>query len=88
MAIHRAVVTAAGEGQQTLPLQRLVDRDGCEKSALGLIVEEINSAGIDEIAIVIRPGDREAYERAAGGYLDRLTFIQSTATSTPRHGRS
>lgn len=75
MKISRAVVTAAGEGQQTLPLQRLVDRDGCEKSALELIIEEISAAGVDEIAIVIRPADQGAYERAARNYLDRLTFI-------------
>ncbi|MEO7912775.1 MAG: UTP--glucose-1-phosphate uridylyltransferase, partial [Roseiflexaceae bacterium] len=28
MRVTKAVITAAGRGQHTLPLQRLVDRDG------------------------------------------------------------
>lgn len=73
--INKAVITAAGPGQNTLPLQRLVDRDGVEKSALELIIEEVDSAGIEQIAIVIRDGDQEAYKRAAGGFVDRLQFV-------------
>jgi UTP--glucose-1-phosphate uridylyltransferase len=73
--IIKAVITAAGPGQTALPLQRLVDIDGVEKSALEMIIEEIDSAGIESVAVVIRPGDHEAYGRAAGRYVDRLTFL-------------
>jgi UTP--glucose-1-phosphate uridylyltransferase len=52
-----------------------VDRDGLEKTALEMIIEEIDSAGIESLAIVIRPGDREAYAAASGRYVDRLTFV-------------
>ena len=38
--ITKAVITAAGRNQRTLPLQTLVDRDGARKSVLGIIVEE------------------------------------------------
>jgi UTP--glucose-1-phosphate uridylyltransferase len=79
MKIRKAVVTAAGPGQNSLPLQRLVDRHGQEKSALELIIEEVDSAGIEEIAIVIRPGDQQAYEQAAGAVRDRLEFIVQPA---------
>ncbi len=75
MRVQKAVITAAGPGQNGLPLQRLVDRDGLEKTALEMIIEEIDSAGIDSLAIVIRPGDRDAYAMAAGRYVDRLTFV-------------
>jgi UTP--glucose-1-phosphate uridylyltransferase len=75
MKIQKAVITAAGPGQSALPLQRLVDRDGTEKTALEMIIEEVDSAGIDSIAIVISPGNEDAYEKAAGQYLDRLTFV-------------
>jgi UTP--glucose-1-phosphate uridylyltransferase len=73
--IDKAVITAAGPGQNTLPLQRLVDRDGVEKSALELIIEEVDAAGIEKIGLVIRDGDQEAYRHAAGRLVDRLHFM-------------
>ncbi len=75
MKISKAVITAAGPGQNTLPLQRLVDRDGIEKSALELIIEEVVEAGIEQIGIVIREGDQAAYTSAAGALVDRLQFL-------------
>jgi UTP--glucose-1-phosphate uridylyltransferase len=76
MKIRKAVITAAAPTQHTLPLQRLVDRGGVEKTALELIVEEVVSAGVEEICVVICPGDREAYARAARGHAQRLSFVQ------------
>ncbi|MFO0014149.1 MAG: sugar phosphate nucleotidyltransferase [Planctomycetota bacterium] len=75
MKVSKAVVTAAGPGQSSLPLQRLVDRDGMEKTALEMIIEEISAAGIDSIAVVLSPGCEQAFEDAAGRSVDRLTFI-------------
>jgi UTP--glucose-1-phosphate uridylyltransferase len=40
-----------------------------------MIVEEIDAAGIESIGIVISPGNEDAYCKAAGPYLERLTFI-------------
>jgi UTP--glucose-1-phosphate uridylyltransferase len=65
MRIQKAVITAAGRNQRTLPLQMLIDRDGAEKSVLRIILEEVHSASIPEICVVIGPGDREAYSQAA-----------------------
>lgn len=67
MRIQKAVVTAAGRNQRALPLQMLIDRDGVEKSVLRIILEEVHSANIPEICVVIAPGDREAYSQAAAG---------------------
>jgi len=75
MKIQKAIITAAGPGQNALPLQRLVDRDGVDKSALEMIIEEVDAAGIESIAIVVRPGDEAAYQQAAGRYVDRITFV-------------
>jgi len=75
MQISKAVITAAGPGQTSLPLQRLVDRDGCEKSALEMIVEEVDAAGIESVGMIIRPMDEEAYRYAAGKHVERLHFI-------------
>ncbi len=66
MKIQKAVVTAAAPNQRTLPLQTIIDRDGQEKAVLQIIVEEIRRAGVDQIAVVISPGDEAVYERAAG----------------------
>lgn len=76
MEITKALITAAGKNQRTLPLQTLVDRDGTAKTALAIIIEEILRAGIERIGIVISPGDEAAYRNAAGSHAGRLTFIE------------
>ena len=76
MEIKRAVITAAGKNQRTLPLQTLVDRDGAAKTALAIIIEEVLSAGIDEICVVVLPGDQAAYTTAAGKHANRLHFVE------------
>ena len=79
MEIKKAIITAAGITQRTLPLQSLVDRDGVSKTALTIIIEEVLKAGIDEIAIVIHPGDEPAYRAAAPAHQSRLHFVEQSA---------
>ena len=79
MRIKKAVITAAGPRQRTLPLQTLIDRDGGEKSLLAILIEEVLAAAIDEIAVVIAPGDQSAYAGVAGSYAARLRFIEQPA---------
>ena len=79
MEIKKAIITAAGKTQRTLPLQTLVDRDGVTKTALRILIEEILAAGIDEICVVVCPGDQAAYAAAAGGHGARLRFVEQTA---------
>lgn len=76
MKISKAVITAAGRRQRTLPLQTLIDRDGVEKSVLTILIEESVRAGINDIAIVVSPGDERAYADVAGDYTNRLHFVQ------------
>jgi len=75
MLIRKAVITAAGRNQRSLPVQMLTDRDGSEKSVLGVLVEEAFSAGVDEVGVVVAPGDDGPYAGALGEYADRVTFI-------------
>jgi UTP--glucose-1-phosphate uridylyltransferase len=77
--IRKAVITAAGRNQHTLPLQTLVDRDGMQKYALQIIVEEAVSSGVEEICMVICPGDREAYASAAGAWSKQLRFVEQVS---------
>lgn len=75
MQVRKAVITAAAVNQNRLPLQQIVDAGGEEKTALQLIVEETVAAGIEEICVVIQPGDSDAYRSAAGPHLGSLSFV-------------
>lgn len=75
MKIRKAVITAAGPSQRSLPLQTLIDRDGVEKPVLRIIVEEALRGGAEEIAIVVSPGDETPYARVAGDHAGRLRFV-------------
>lgn len=76
MKIRKAVITAAGRNQRGLPMQALVDRDGQYKTALQIVIEEAVSAGVEEICVVICPGDQQRYSQGAGKEASRLTFIE------------
>lgn len=75
MKVRRAVITAAGPRQRTLPLQMLIDRDGAEKSVLAILTEEVLQADVEEICVVVVPGDEHAYRKVAGDHAGRLTFV-------------
>lgn len=75
MAIKKAVITAAARAQRTLPLQTLIDRDGNEKSLLRILIEQSLAAGIENIAVVVFPGDEYSYEQSAGSYASSVTFV-------------
>jgi UTP--glucose-1-phosphate uridylyltransferase len=78
MKVTKAVITAAGPGQRTLPLQTLVDRDGAAKSVLCIIVEEALRAGVNEICVITCPGDEPTYAAAVGDHAGSLKFVQQT----------
>ncbi len=75
MKVTKAVITAAAPNQNRLPLQQLVDGHGEEKTALQLIIEETVAAGIEEVCVVIKPGDHAAFQSAAGSRLGSLEFV-------------
>ncbi len=79
MRITKAVITAASRSQRTLPLQTLVDRDGEQKSVLRIIVEEALRAGVEEICVVVCPGDEDALHQAAGEHAGALHFTPQEA---------
>jgi UTP--glucose-1-phosphate uridylyltransferase len=79
MKIRKAVITAAGRAQRALPLQTLVDRDGQQKSGLKIIIDEALSTGVEEVCVVVAPGDQRAYREAAGDAAGRLHFAEQPA---------
>ncbi len=76
MDIKKAIITVAGRHQRTLPLQTLVDRDGAPKAALCILIEEALAAGIEEVCLVVHPGDQAAFRTAAGPHAGRLQFVE------------
>jgi UTP--glucose-1-phosphate uridylyltransferase len=75
LKIKKAVITAAGQNQRALPLQTLIDCDGQEKSVLGILVEQALTASVEEVCVVVWPGDEARYAQAAGKHAGRLRFV-------------
>lgn len=79
MKIRKAVITAAARSQRRLPLQSLIDRDGQERSVLAILIEEAVRAHIEEIAVVVWPGDETAYEQVIPEHAARVRFVPQPA---------
>ena len=73
-----AIITAAGKGTRQYPgtnaiqkeLFPLVDRDGITKPTIQLVLEEALSAGIEEFAIVVQPGEEKQFQTHFQGLSD------------------
>lgn len=76
MRVKKCVLTAAAPSQRRLPVQMLIDRDGVERSVLAILLEEAARAGMEEIAVIVCPGDAEAYAAVAGEHAARVRFIE------------
>ena len=76
MRVERALITAAGRGQRTLPLQLMMDRDGVQRTVLAIIIGEALSAGVERVGVVVHPGDQAAYAEAAGEHASRVEFVE------------
>ncbi len=75
MVIRKAVITAAAPRQRKLPLQTLIDKEGNEKTFLELLIEEVTAASINDICIIVRPGDEVPYGQAIGEHAHNVTFL-------------
>ena len=75
MFVKKAVITAAAQSQRELPLQTLIDGDGNKKSLLRILIEQSLAAGVDEIAVIVWPGDEGTYGHAVGPHASSVRFI-------------
>jgi UTP--glucose-1-phosphate uridylyltransferase len=78
LKVAKAVITAAAPNQRSLPVQTLVDREGRPASVLAILIGEAVRAGIEEICVVVYPGDEAACREAAGEQPARLHFVPQT----------
>jgi UTP--glucose-1-phosphate uridylyltransferase len=78
--ITKAVITAAGRGPRQYPssdtvqkaMLPIVDRDGLTKPVLQIIAEEAIASGIEELCVVVAPGDETYYRRHFQSYAASL----------------
>jgi len=75
MQIKKALITTAGADQRKLPIQTLVDREGNRKTVLEIIIDEVRQAGIEEIGVIIHPGDINVYNEIVAGD-QQIHFIE------------
>lgn len=75
MLVKKAVITAAGRNQRSLPHQTLIDRDGIEKSVLDILIHEVVSAGAEAVAVVIAPGDEARFQQTIHAPTVRVQLI-------------
>lgn len=75
MQIQKAVITAAAPRQRKLPLQTLIDKQGNEKTFLELLIEEVMAAGINDVCIIVQPGDELPYGQAIGEHVHNVSFL-------------
>jgi UTP--glucose-1-phosphate uridylyltransferase len=75
LKIKKAVITAAGKNQRALPLQTLIDRDGQEKSVLDILIEQALHANVEQISVVVWPGDEKRYAQATGSHGGAVRFL-------------
>jgi UTP--glucose-1-phosphate uridylyltransferase len=75
LLVRKAIITAAARSQRELPLQTLIDGDGNKKSLLRILIEQSLAAGVEEIAVIVWPGDETAYAQAAGPHSSSVRFV-------------
>ena len=75
MKVRKAVITAGSPSQRSLPLQTLIDGDGAEKAVLQVVLEEALRARVEEIAVIVQPGDEDTFAKVAGEQTGRITFL-------------
>jgi UTP--glucose-1-phosphate uridylyltransferase len=75
MQVTKAVITAGSPAQRALPLQAIVDSDGVQKPVLSLLLEDVTRAGIEEVAVVVPPGDEPVFHATLGSTPCKVTMI-------------
>lgn len=75
MKVKKAVLTAAAGHQRALPLQTLIDRDGEDKAVLEILVAQVLLTRVEEICVIVCPGDEAPYSRAVAKHLSHVRFV-------------
>lgn len=75
MKISKGLITAAGEPHRRIPLQTLVDSDGATRTVLSMLLNEVFGSGVEQVCVIVPPGEEAVYAGAAEGFGDSLRFL-------------
>lgn len=95
MQVRKAIITAAGRGSREYPsltavqqaMLPMVDRDGLVKPVIQIIAEEALDSGIEEICVVIAPGDEAVYRTHFKGLESNLQASDQLEWGKEQHRR-
>jgi len=82
-AVRKAVIPVAGYGTRMYPATKIIkkeffpviDKDGYAKPALFVILDELIVAGVEEICMIIRPGEENIYSTLFHNLQDDHNYI-------------
>ena len=68
--VRKAIIPLAGHGSRMYPVSKVIPKElmpivtdaGYAQPALMVLLEELDEAGIEQIALIIKPGNRPVYE--------------------------
>ncbi len=95
MHVRKAVITAAGRGARQHPasdsvqkaLLPLVDRDGITKPVIQIIAEEAIESGIEELCVVVAPGDEQVYRQYFAAQQETLLSTHGGASGAAEQAK-
>lgn len=86
--IKKAIITAAGRGTRQYPATNavqkemfpLVDRDGITKPTIQIIIEEALKVGVEDIAVIVQPGEEKHFKSHFEGLTskDKKSFSKKS----------
>jgi len=74
--VQKAVIPMAGPKHQELPLQHITTGDGSTRHVAALQIDELLSAGIRQVALVMAPGTEPFFEVLRRQFGDALARIE------------
>ena len=95
MQVRKAIITAAGRGTRDYPaltavqqaMLPMIDRDGLVKPVIQIIAEEALDSGIEEICVIVAPGDEAVYRSHFAGLEHNLQKYGDADWTADQHRR-
>jgi UTP--glucose-1-phosphate uridylyltransferase len=75
LRVSKSVITAAAPDQRALPRQTVINSEGERNTVLGVLVEEAVRAGVEQVCVVVHPGDESVCAEAAGPHAEHVCVI-------------
>jgi UTP--glucose-1-phosphate uridylyltransferase len=74
----KAIIPMAGASHRDLPLQHVTTGDGLTRHVVALHIEDLLAAGIEQIALVVRPGAAPLFQDLLARFGTAVVLIEQT----------